>query len=174
MSEMSGPSKRPDWIDPDPTAGHELCVCGSGYVPIGTVCRECDERAHLATLREVYPRDEAEVRAIIESEYAERHARAMFSHEIVRPVTAVEVWQVASASDPGYFAGKVLQIWTARAETGAEVAVWLVVGPDPWEIYPAGPVGSLRGALDHYRMTQRYDADGWPLDFTTGQREEEP
>jgi hypothetical protein len=168
-------SRGPDWLDRDPVAGHELCaVCGRGYVPIGSLCTECMCKARIAVLRERYSADEAEVRAMVELEYDGRRAQALFDERNVPPTASLEVGQVASESKPRYFAGKVLQVWEVVATRGDESDVWLVVGPDPWEMFPAEAIGGVEGALNYYRMTQRYDADGWPLDMTNGKRREKP
>jgi hypothetical protein len=150
---MSGSGKRPDWLDLDPTAGHELSVCGKGYVPTGTLCRDCTHMARTAELRKFYEPDEAEVRAIVELEYLGRRMQALFSDERVLPATSLQVRQVRSVSEPR--SGKVLQAWEATATTGEQVDVWIVVGPDPWEMFPADPYGGAEGALNYYRMTQR-------------------
>jgi hypothetical protein len=175
MSEMSGPSKRPDWLDPDPTADHELCICGSGYVVIGTLCGECEYKARLVELRKFYPPDEAEVRAIVDREYISRRVQARMQREVALPGTTIDAHLVRTQVDPRYFAGKMLQIWEVTATTGGDTEAWFVVGPDPWDPpYPALNVGSAEQALIYYRMTQRYDAEGWRLDPTTGKRGDKP
>ena len=99
----------------------------------------------------------------------------MVRNERALPRTYVEAHRVTSKSDPKYFAGKVLQVWQVTATTGAHVETWFVVGPKPWDPpYPAESVVSVEGALTYYRMTQRHDADGWPLDPATGERGDTP
>lgn len=127
---------------------------------------------------------EDEVREIVKSEYASRRTQAKEWGEEPGPITVVRVRKITQATDPNYFAGKVLQVWEAetfplrldreRTETIATGDVWLLVGPDPWEMFPPVQIGGAEGALIYYRMTQRYDAEGWRLDPTTGQRGDKP
>jgi hypothetical protein len=149
-----------------------LCSsCGSGYVVEGTFCVDCEHKARLAELRKFYPPAEAEVRALLDREYASRRTEARVQREVVLPPTTIEAHLATTAADPRYFAGKVLQVWEAIATRGKDTEAWFVVGPDPWDpLYPALSIGSREQALIHYRMTQRYDAEGWRLDPTTGKR----
>ena len=161
------------WIDQlglDPTAGMGPCsACGVEYVPAGGLCRDCAYSRYVELLREDYPRDEAEVRALVEFEYYDRRVQAMVKNERALPRTFVEARRVTLASDPNYFAGRMLQVWHAKATTGAEVETWFLVGPNPWDLYSMESFPSPESALGYYRATQRYDADGLPLDTATGE-----